>query len=114
MIKTVLVGALAGCSYAGPTWDADRLYVHLNAGTLGPSASGEFGLSSSKSFVVAPLKSQMGTQYYDLTPEWPALPKIGSVTIYRYDSDVQEAYGRQILLSVDGAGSHGPAAAPDA
>ena len=75
------------------TGDGDDLYVHLNPGTLEPSASGEIGLNSTETFVVAPLKSQMGTQYYDLTAEWPSLPRIRSVTIYRYSSDVQEAYG---------------------
>ncbi|WP_263422128.1 DM13 domain-containing protein [Arthrobacter sp. NicSoilB4] len=80
---------LAGFS----TGDGDDLYVHLNPGTLEPSASGERGLSSTEYFVVAPLKAQMGTQYYDLTAEWQTLPKIRSVTIYRSSSDVQEAYG---------------------
>jgi hypothetical protein len=63
--------------------------VHLNPGTLESSATGEIGLNSPETFVVAPLKSQ----YYDLTAEWPSLPRIRSVTIYRYNSDVQGAYG---------------------
>ena len=75
------------------TGDGDGLYVHLSPGTLEPSATGELGLNSPETFVVAPLKSQMGTQYYDLTAQWPSLPRIGSVTIYRYNSEVQEAYG---------------------
>ena len=75
------------------TGDGGDLWVHLNPGTLGPSATGEMGLTSPETFVVAPLKSQIGTQYYDLTAEWPSLPRIGSVTIYRYNSKVQEAYG---------------------
>lgn len=75
------------------TGDSDDLYVHLNPGTLGPSATGGIGLNTSEMFVVAPLKSRIGTQYYDLTAEWPSLPRIGSVTIYRYSSDIQEAYG---------------------
>lgn len=76
------------------TGDGDDLFVHLNPGTLEPTATtGEVGLSSPETFVLAPLKSQMGTQYYDLTAEWPSLPRIRSVTIYRYNSDVQEAYG---------------------
>lgn len=44
-------------------------------------------------FVVAHLKARMGTQYYDLTAEWQSLPRIRSVTVYRYSSDVREAYG---------------------
>ena len=80
---------LAGFS----TGDGDDLYVHLNPGTLERSATGELGLNAPEAFVVAPLKSQMGTQYYDLTAEWPSLPRIGSVTICRYNSEVQEAYG---------------------
>jgi hypothetical protein len=75
------------------TGDGDDLYVHLNPGTLGPSATGGIGLNTPETFVVAPLKSQMGTQYYDLTTKWPSLPRIGSVTIYRYNSNIQEAYG---------------------
>jgi len=75
------------------TGDGDDLYVHLNPGTLESSATGGIGLNSPETFVVAPLKSRMGTQYYDLTAEWPSLPRIRSVTIYRYNSDVQEAYG---------------------
>jgi hypothetical protein len=75
------------------TGDGDGLYVHLNPGTLRTSATGETGLSSSETFVVSPLKSQIGTQYYDLTAQWPHLPTIGSVTIYRYTSEVREAYG---------------------
>ncbi|HEX9229029.1 MAG TPA: DM13 domain-containing protein [Arthrobacter sp.] len=75
------------------TGEGDDLYVHLNPGTLEPSATGEIALNSTEYFVVAPLKAQMGTQYYDLTAEWPSLPRIRSVTIYRYSSDVQEAYG---------------------
>lgn len=75
------------------TGDGDDLFVHLNPGTLEPTATGEVGLSSPETFVVAPLKSPMGTQYHDLTAEWQSLPKIRSVTIYRYSSEVQVAYG---------------------
>lgn len=75
------------------TGDGEDLYVHLNPGTLEPSATGDLGLNTPETFVVAPLKSRMGTQYYDLTAQWPSLPRIGSVTIYRYSSDIQEAYG---------------------
>jgi hypothetical protein len=35
----------------------------------------------------------MRTQSYDLTAEWPSLPRIESVTIYRYSSDVHQAFG---------------------
>lgn len=80
-------------------WDGDTLhavvsFVNSAQRTEAEGAgTGEIGLNSPETFVVAPLKSRMGTQYYDLTAEWPSLPRIRSVTIYRYNSDVQEAYG---------------------
>lgn len=43
------------------TGDGDDLYVHLDPGTLEPLATGETGLNSTETFVVAPLKSRMGT-----------------------------------------------------
>ena len=76
-----------------------NLYVHLNPGKLGPNAAGEKGLSSTQTFVLAPLKARRGEQSYDLTPMWKDLPEIQSVTIYQYSSRVRRAYGTANLVS---------------
>ena len=68
------------------TGDGGDLYVHLNPGKLGPNAAGEMVLSSSQMYVVAPLKARTGAQSYDLTPMWPGLPEVLSVTVYQYSA----------------------------
>ncbi|MFE4541272.1 DM13 domain-containing protein [Arthrobacter sp. NPDC056727] len=81
------------------TGDGGNLYVHLNPGKLGPNAAGEVGLSSTQTFVLAPLKARRGAQSYDLTPMWKHLPEVQSVTIYQYSSRVRRAYGTANLVS---------------
>lgn len=81
------------------TGDGGNLYVHLNPGKLGPNAAGGMGLSSTQSFVLAPLKARQGAQSYDLTPMWKDLPEVQSVTIYQYSSRVRRAYGTANLVS---------------
>lgn len=80
------------------TGDGGDLYVHLNPGKLGPNAAGEMVLSSSQMYVVAPLKARTGAQSYDLTPMWPGLPEVQSVTVYQYRAQVQRAYGTANLV----------------
>ena len=75
-----------------------NLYVHLNPGKLQPDAAGEKGLSSTRTFVVAPLKSRRGAQSYDLTPMWKGLPEVQSVTIYQYSARARRAYGTANLV----------------
>lgn len=75
-----------------------NLYVHLNPGKLGPNAAGEKGLSSTQTYVLAPLKARRGAQSYDLTPMWKELPEIQSVTIYQYSSRLRRAYGTANLV----------------
>jgi hypothetical protein len=76
-----------------------NLYVHLNPGKLGPNAAGEKGLSSTQTFVLAPLTARRGAQSYDLTAMWKDLPEIQSVTIYQYSSRIRRAYGTANLVS---------------
>jgi hypothetical protein len=76
-----------------------NLYVHLNPGRLGSNTAGEKGLSSTQTYVVAPLKARRGSQSYDLTPVWKGLPEIRSVTIYQYSSRTRRAYGTANLVS---------------
>ena len=74
-----------------------NLHVHLNPGKLRPKA-GEMGLSSSNTFVVAPLKARRGAQSYDLTAMWKVLPEVQSVTIYQYSARARRAYGTANLV----------------
>jgi hypothetical protein len=74
-----------------------NLHVHLNPGKLRPKA-GEMGLSSSNTFVVAPLKARRGAQSYDLTTMWNELPEVQSVTIYQYSARARRAYGTANLV----------------
>ncbi|MFC7848667.1 DM13 domain-containing protein [Arthrobacter sp. NPDC057388] len=76
-----------------------NLYVHLNPGRLGSNTAGEKGLSSTQTYIVAPLKARRGDQSYDLTPVWKGLPEIRSVTIYQYSSRTRRAYGTANLVS---------------
>jgi len=75
-----------------------NLYVHLNPGKLGPNAAGEKGLSSTQTYVLAPLKARRGAQSYDLTHMWSDLPEVQSVTIYQYSARVRRAYGTANLV----------------